>query len=150
MIPIIYSIVACGVNFGIGSYRWQGVDWKQEYVDTYLIPFGWFLLVAIAWQSVLCMTSFICQSSGFAMAVNLGLITLIPPAILMVIGYISTNWFNKSDIQYSEYWIGTYNTICLYGEIRNDLLTPLVWTISCWFIIPIIIGTICFSRREIK
>jgi len=151
LIPIIYSIVVCGVNFGIGSYKWQGFEWKQEYVDNYLIPLGWFLLVSIAWQSLLCMTSFICQSSGFSMTVNLGLITLIPPAILMVLEYVSANWFNKKDIPFEQYWLGTYNTICSTGHpVPNDTLTPLIWTVSCWFVIPIIIGIICFRRREIK
>ena len=155
LIPITYSLVALGINFGIGASRWQGWEWKDEYLNTYLIPIGWFLLVAITWQSLLCMTTFIFRGSGSSMAVNLGLVTLIPPAILLGLHYIATNWFNKNDIPFSDYWLGSYNTVYLFGKQGNgafssDVITSIVWTLSCWFIVPIVIGLVTFNRREIK
>lgn len=154
LVSIIYSLVVCALNFGIGASKWQGYEWKNEYLNDYIIPFGWFLLVAITWQALLCMTTFICRGSGMSMAVNLGLITLIPPAILLGLKYIANSWFNKSDIPFSDYWLGNYDQICLWGiqgeKLTSETINPLIWTLVCWFIVPTLIGMLVFKRREIK
>ena len=155
LIPIMYSLIVCGINFGIGASKWQGYEWKPEYVDAYLIPFGWFLLVTVAWTSLLCFVAFICRGSGLSMAVNLGLITLVPPAILLGLQYIAEHWFNKADIPFSKYWIGSYNQIYAWGQgaegkISQDAIAGLIWSLSCWFLIPTILGILYFNRREVK
>jgi len=155
LVPIIYSLVVCGLNFGIGASRWQGYEWKPEYVDSYLIPLGWFLLVTIAWTSLLCCIAFICRGSGLSMAFNLGLVTLVPSAILLFLQYIAEHWFNKTDIPFSKYWIGSYDQIYTWGQgaegkISQDVIPSLIWSLSCWFLIPTILGILYFNRREVK
>ena len=154
LVSIIYSLVVCALNFIIGASKWQGYEWKSEYLNDYIIPFGLFLLVAITWQALLCMTTFICRGSGMSMAVNLGLMTLIPPAILLGFNYIATTWFNKTDIPFSDYWVGSYNQVCLWGvqgeKFTSETINPLIWTLVCWFIVPTLMGILVFKRREIK
>ena len=152
IVPIIYTVVMCGVNFGVGAYKFQGVDWNNEYIDAYFIPLGWFMLVAFTWVSLLCMICFLCRSSGFSMAINLGLLTkVIPLAIIAFVTYVSKQWFNVIDVKYDEYWFGDYDALFLSGQgSSGDEMMKYVYTLCGWFFVPIIIGALCFKKREIK
>lgn len=150
-VPLIYSIAMCGISFAIGAYRYQGAEWKEEYLNDYIIPLGWFALVTIAWVSIICMVCFLCRSSGFSMAVNLGLATIIPAAIILAITYAAKSWFNVTNIEFAKYWVGNYGNVHLSGsDMSNDDIMTLIYTLCGWFFVPLIIGFLSFKQREIK
>lgn len=150
-VPIIYTIAICGVSFAIGAYRYQGAEWKEEYLKDYIIPLGWFALVTISWISIICMICFLCRSSGFSMAINLGLVTILPGAIILAIVYAAKAWFNVTNIDFAKYWIGSYSSVSMYaGDLPNDEMMTMIYTLCGWFFVPMIIGILSFKHREIK
>lgn len=152
---LIYALSMCGLSFVLGAYRYQGAEWKEEYLKDYIIPLGWFALVAITWVSILCMICFLCRSSGFSMAINLGLATIIPTAIIAAVAYIAMSWFNvpfkNSVTMIGKYWVGSYGNVHLsVAEMSNDDMMTFIYTLCGWFFVPLIIGLLSFKQREIK
>ena len=149
LVPIIYVILSAGTAYLVGSYLWNAGEWKNQYLDSILIPIGLNTLVHMVIQSLFVMIGYLLRSSGWAMALNFGIASGVVPS-LMIAGanYISKNWFGIQNIVLSRYWIGFYEG--RGWPLADDVKSYIVWLFLAYLIIPSIIGSIIFWKREIR
>ena len=149
LVPIIYYLLSGIVCYSIGAYLWSPGSWDSKYLDSLLIPAGLNILVQIVYQSFFVMIAYLCRSSGWASALNFGIASdLLPGFAITGVNYISKNWFGVNNLPLYKYWIGYYTSVDwpLTEEIKKYFLI----VILAYLIIPSIIGSLVFQRREIK
>ena len=95
------------------------------------------------------MIGYLLRSSGWAMALNFGIaLGTIPSLMIAGVNYISKNWFGIQNVVLSKYWVGFYEG--REWPLPDDLKYYIVWVFLAYLIIPSIIGSVVFSKREIK
>ena len=65
-VPIIYTLLSVLVSYAIGAFLWSPGEWKDAYVNSLLIPFGFFVLIQVVFQSIFVMVGYIIESSGWS------------------------------------------------------------------------------------
>ena len=149
LVPIIYVLFSALSAYLVGAYIWSAGEWKNQYVDSILIPIGLNTLVQVILQSVLVMIGYLLRSSGWAMALNFGIASGVVPALMMAgVNYISRNWFGITNVVLSKYWIGFYEGKA--WPLEDSIKSCIIWVFLAYLIIPSIIGSIVFWKREIK
>lgn len=149
LVPVIYTILSVIVSYLIGAFLWSPGEWKPEYVDSILIPIGFFILVQLVFQSIFVMVGYVFESSGWTTGVNLGIATEILPGLLITgINFVLRDWFGLKEASAGKYWIG--NIFEYKWPFDNEIMSVLPWLIVVYLVIPALIGSIIFSRREVK
>lgn len=149
LVPIIYVLLSAGTAYLVGSYLWNSGEWKSQYVDSILIPIGLNTLVQVIFQSIFVMIGYLLRSSGWAMALNFGIAGGIIPSLMIAgVNYISKNWFGIKDVILYKYWLGAYEG--RGWPLADDVKSYIIWVLLAYLIIPSVIGSIVFWKREIK
>lgn len=158
LVPVIYTLLSALTLYSISSHVWNAGNWEQSYVNSIVIPMGLFVLVQMAFQSIFVMFGYLFQSSVWVTATNFGLaFGIIPSLIIAGISYILKNWFGFEEsilnivANVGKYWLGSVSGVYSYGYPLNEETTKIFsWLVSSYFVIPAIIGSIVFWKREIK
>ena len=150
LIPILYTLISAITSYVIGSHLWNVGNWDQKYVDSIIIPIGLFVLVQMAYQSIFVMIGYLLKSSGWSTAINFGIASdILPELVMLGISYVLRAWF---EIKFSviKYWIGGYLSIYNYNPLTGEIEKLFPWVVTSYFVIPAIIGSLVFWKREIK
>ena len=152
LVPIIYTLLGVLISYSIGAFLWSPGEWKVEYIDSILIPLGFFILVQLVFQSIFVMVGYVFESSGWSTAVNLGIaFSLVPSLIISGIDFVLKNWFGLKDIKVAKYWIGSFSDIFeSKWPFGDEVMSVLPWLILVYLIVPAIVGSVVFSKREVK
>ena len=151
-VPIIYALLSVLVSYAIGAFLWSPGEWKDAYINSLLIPFGFFVLIQVVFQSISVMVGYIIESSGWSSGINFGLaIRLLPDLIIAGIGFVLQNWFGLKNIYVGKYWLGSFFEIyATRWPFEDEIISVLPWLLLAYLVIPSLIGSIVFSRREVK
>ena len=158
LVPIMYTLLSALTLYSISSHVWNAGNWEQSYVNSIVIPMGLFVLVQMAFQSIFVMFGYLFQNSVWVTATNFGLsFGIIPSLIIVGISYILKNWFGFEEHigniarNVGKYWLGSVSGVYSYGYPLDEETTKIFpWLVIAYFIIPAIIGSIIFFRREVK
>jgi len=150
LIPVIYSILSGLVSYAIGAYLWSPGEWKDAYWNSLVIPASINVLVQVAFQSLFVMIAYLFRSSGWTAALNFGIASnLIPGFAIAAVDYVSKSWFGVANLPVYKYWIGYYTTIEEW-PLEDEIKKYLIIISAAYLIIPAIIGSMVFQKREIK
>ena len=152
LIPVLYTLLAALTSYAIGSHLWGAGKWEQDYVNSIIIPLGLFVLVQMVYQSIFVMAGYLSKSSGWTTAINFAISSLILPLLAIKgINYILDTWFGVKE-SVAKYWPGDgFVNIYEYKyplDVEHAKIFP--WVLIAYFVIPAIIGSVVFYRREVK
>lgn len=151
LVPFVYTVLSAAVSFFLGSYLWNWANWEQKYLNSIIIPILLFLLVQMAYQSIFVMFCYLFKSSGWSTAVNFGFATSLIPMLVIGWGnYVLKNWFGVTES--FLYWMdeGFANVYSYSFPLEDELMKIFPWVVLGYFVIPAIIGSIIFWKREVK
>ena len=149
IIPIVYTLLSALTLYVISSHVWGAGHWEQSYVNSIIIPMGLFVLVQMAFQSIFVMFGYLFCSSSWVTAANFGFASsLIPEFITQGIDTILESWFGIKAYLWN-YWLGKFSGIYGY-PLKEEAAKIFPWLIIAYFIIPAIIGSVVFYKREVK
>lgn len=151
LIPIIYTLLSAVTLYSITSHSWNAGNWEQSYINSIIIPMGLFVLVQVAFQSIFVMFGYLFCTSVWVTANNFGLaFGIIPSLIISGINYILKNWFGIQTNIF-KYWLGSISGVySLSYPLKEETAKIFPWLIIAYFIIPAIIGSVVFFKREVK
>lgn len=152
IVPVLYTLLAAVVSYAIGSHLWGAGKWEQSYINSIIIPLGLFVLVQMVYQSIFVMTGYLSKSSGWTTAINFAISSFLLPALAIKgINYILDTWFGVKE-SVAKYWLGDgFINIYEYKyplEAEHAKIFP--WVLIAYFVIPAIIGSVVFYKREVK
>lgn len=150
LIPVLYTLLSAFTSYAIASHLWNTGNWDQKYIDSIIIPIGVFVLVQMAYQSIFVMVGYLSKSSGWATAINFALSSAILTALIIGgIDHVLNSWFGVKESVF-KYWIGRFSSIYYEYPLKDEIAKIFPWVVSSYFVIPAIIGSIVFWKREIK
>lgn len=150
LIPILYTLISAFTSYVIASHLWNTGNWDQKYIDSTIIPIGVFVLVQMAYQSIFVMIGYLSKSSGWATAINFALSSAILTSLVIVgIDHILNSWFGIEESVF-KYWIGRFSSIHYEYPLKDEIAKIFPWVVTSYFVIPAIIGSFVFWKREIK
>ena len=152
LIPIVYTILAAITSYAISSHLWDSGKWEESYVNSIVIPICLFILVQMVYQSIFVMIGYLSKSSGWATAINFSISSLILPVIVIGgINYVLNSWFGIKE-SIDKYWPGNgFVNIYEYEyPLKAEHAKIFPWVLIAYFVIPAIVGSFVFWKREVK
>jgi len=150
LIPVLYTLLSALTSYAIASHLWNTSSWDQKYIDSIIIPIGVFVLVQMAYQSIFVMVGYLSKSSGWATAINFALSSAILTTLIIGgIDHVLNSWFGIEESVF-KYWIGRFSSVYYEYPLKDEIAKVFPWVVSSYFVVPAIIGSFVFWKREIK